>query len=411
MKTKLSILFLYFLFILSGNATLSAQVTIGSAEAPVGGAILQIKDKPNVEDDGENATGGIAYPRVKLEQRNQLYPMYKGNTEYTTKKAIIDKQLTGLTVYNTFQSATSETNDNLKFNKGLFIWTGARWESVSASQVENGLNIDNQSIIRLGGDLTQNTVIDQKDKTLTISSGEEQLYITGLEEGSQTDSRALVVDVNSGKVGTAPNIPAVLTFVQSESIFEFNSGNNGVGKNATMSTGNAAFGTNLNTGMKVVVPFSPMDIITNNNLTSFDQSNNAFTLVQSGSVEISGYVNYSCGHASGDEVLLNLTVQVRENTGTAESPAYADGWVDYSSVRAVWVDAQPYYRNTLIVPPAIYEGKKGDQIRMVVVRPYEVVGTTATFLGGRHGINQSYLVSFTIPWGTKFSRGLKIIAQ
>jgi hypothetical protein len=291
------------------------------------------------------------------------------------------------------------------------FWNGTRWESLGTPQVENGLNVDNQGIIRLGGTLNQDTEIDQDGNTLTIASDEDLLYITGLAEGSQDDSRALVVDVNTGKVGTAPTVPAVLTFVQSESIYSFDSGSNGVGKNQTMSTNSSAFGTNLNTGEKVVVPFTNDDIVTNNKLTSFDPSIDAFTLLQSGSVEISGYVNYSCGNSGADEVLLNLTIQVRENTGTATNPAYANDWEDYSSVRAVWVDAQPYYRNTLMVPPAIYGGNTGDQIRMVVVRPFEVTGTTATFLGGRHGMNQSYEVSFTIPWGTKFSRGLKIIAQ
>lgn len=409
MKTKLAILLLGFLLALSGNSKLSAQVTVGDDESPLDGALLQLKDKSDVTDDSDNATKGFAYPRVKLEQRNQLYPMYKGSTEYASDKTDIDKQHTGLTVYNTFKSADTETNDNLKFQKGLYIWTGTRWESVGAPQVENGLNIDNQSVIRLGGTLNQDTEIDQDGNTLTIASDKDLLYITGLAEGSQDDSRALVVDINTGKVGTAPSLPAVLTFVQSETIYSFNSGSNGVAKNQTMSTTLPAFNTNLNTGQKVVVPFTTDDIVTNNKLTSF--SNSVFTLLEEGNVEISGYINYSCGNSGDEEVLLNLTLQIRKNTGTPEAPAYANDWEDYSSVRAVWVGAQPYYRNTLMVPPAIYDGKKGDQIRMVVVRPYEVVGTTATFLGGRHGINQSYEVSFTIPWGTKFSRGLKIIAQ
>ncbi|MDR3056781.1 MAG: hypothetical protein LBU84_01405 [Prevotella sp.] len=411
MKTKLAILLLGFLLALSGNSKLSAQVTVGDDESPLDGALLQLKDKSDVTDDSDNATKGFAYPRVKLEQRNQLYPMYKGSTEYASDKTDIDKQHTGLTVYNTFKSADTETNDNLKFQKGLYIWTGTRWESVGAPQVENGLNIDNQSVIRLGGTLNQDTEIDQDGNTLTIASDKDLLYITGLSEGSQDDSRAMVVDINTGKVGTAPSLPAVLTFVQSETIYTFNSGSNGVAKNQTMSTTSSIFNTNLNTGLKVVVPFTNADIVTNNKLTSFNPTNSVFTLLEEGNVEISGYINYSCGNSGTEEVLLNLTLQVRENTSTPEAPAYTNDWEDYSSVRAVWVEAQPYYRNTLMVPPAIYDGKKGDQIRMVVVRPYDVSGTTATFLGGRHGINQSYEVSFTIPWGTKFSRGLKIIAQ
>lgn len=403
---------------------MQAQVTVGSNEEPVKGALFQIKDTEGITNGAKNASKGLAFPRVELSLKNRLYPMF-GTSDATAtedynsvaKRTAVGEQHTGLVVYNTYVSPGTETDDNKIFQEGLYVWLGDKWASAGTPSVENGLTLTSSGVVQLGGKLTKDTEIDVNGKVLTIAAEEEKFFITGLEEGSQTDSRALVVDMNTGKVGTAPTVPAILTFVQSRTPYSFNPGVSGAasgpGKNGTLSTGASSFETTLNTGKKIVVPFSTSDIVTDNKLTTFDAANNAFTLIGSGSVEISGYINYYCGHADGDEVTLNLTIQVRENIGTPEIPAYgSDTWVDYSSVRAVWVGAQPYYRNTMTVPPAIYEGKTGDQIRMIIVRPYDVTGTTATFLGGKHGLNAAgQVVSFAIPYGTKFSKGLKIIAQ
>lgn len=134
MKAKLSILLLYFLIILSGNSTLSAQVTIGLGEQPISGAILQMKDKPGVSDDAFNATKGVALPRVMLSQKKQLYPMFLTDpqspydpgtnpptTEYTNNKAALDKSHTGLIVYNLVE------NDNEELCLGLNQWDGVQW--------------------------------------------------------------------------------------------------------------------------------------------------------------------------------------------------------------------------------------------------------------------------------------------
>ncbi len=393
-----------------------AQVTIGSGEAPVEGAILQVKTKTGIIDDSDNATKGVAFPRVPLTAKKSLLPMVSGGGTLEQKATH-----TGLVVFNTNEAvATDDTT--FKFEKGLYVWKGGEWTAVgSLPEVGNALRLHNDSI-KWGGKLIENTTIDLNKKNLTITADNELFYIKGLTEGS-SDSRALVVDMYSGEVGTAPSVPAILTFVQSTTPSSFYAGSNGPDKNKTLEVTSSIFETNLNTGKKIVVPFSATDIVKNNKLTTFDASNNAFTLLQNGDVEISGYTNYECGNAEGIEVLLNLTMQIRKNVGTPENPAYltdgdgdgrADGgWVDYSSVRAIWVEAQPWYRNTLVVPPAIYEGSTGDQIRMIIVRPYDITGSTAKFLGAPHGAQQKpiYQVSFAVPYGTKFSRGLKIIAQ
>lgn len=45
------------------------QVTIGSSETPNLGALLDLKEKSNV--NGETANRGLGMPRVELEKKNQ----------------------------------------------------------------------------------------------------------------------------------------------------------------------------------------------------------------------------------------------------------------------------------------------------------------------------------------------------
>lgn len=441
MKTKLSVLVISFLFMLSGNLKLSAQVTIGNNESPVDGALLQVKDKAGVNDDSENATKGFAYPRVKLEQRNQLYPMYKGKLEYTTDKTNIDKRNTGLTVYNTHKSADGEANENLIFQKGLYVWTGAKWESVGTPQVENGLSMDDQNVIRLGGDLTDDTSVNLDGNPLNFETGGSPLYINGLTDIT-SNTRALVVSTATGQIGRAGVTPALLTFVQStiptpldpsegqavsglteikEAALSATGANQVPGTNATTSNlSHPRIGSNLNWGKQIIIPFRPVDIEINNDLTDTIFSDPvtkteiiAFELIGNFSVELSGYINYTPKgtNSSGDAVLLNVTIQIKKE-GTND-------WIDYSSVRSIMASPMPYYVNTINIPPAIYEGKKGDQIRMIMQRPYseEIVSGNKRirFLGAAHGgtidgATRFKNVEIAVPWGTQFSSGLKITA-
>ena len=44
------------------SLTMNAQVTIGSGESSVDGALLQLKDKENIVDGTANASKGLALP-------------------------------------------------------------------------------------------------------------------------------------------------------------------------------------------------------------------------------------------------------------------------------------------------------------------------------------------------------------
>ena len=58
--------------------SLYSQVTIGMGEAPVGGALLQLKE---TESNNTNANKGLGLPRVKLTSETNLYPMFASNPD------------------------------------------------------------------------------------------------------------------------------------------------------------------------------------------------------------------------------------------------------------------------------------------------------------------------------------------
>jgi len=432
-----------------------AQVTIGNSEAPIDGALLQIKDTENVLGKAENATRGVAFPRVPLSQKNRLYPMFgkigTEKPEYTSDMAAINAKHAGLVVYNTYTSASSVVDPNFIFQEGLYVWLGDKWASVGTPSVENGLNLTNAGVVRLGGKLTDSTSVELNGKPLMFDTGGKPFYIKDMKE-IQTNAQQLVVD-KSGQIGKANVTPTKLTFIQAAEVeIKLNPslGQSGTvtegglaanitnattnrvpGKNGTSSTSHPLFEKNLNWGKKVVVPFREEDIVTDIDVTipvyedAFNTSDFeytsaankivAFELFDSLTVELTGYVNYvpAGNNTSGHEVLLNLTVQVKRwKYDSSGNPTVLGDWEDYSSVRHIMVDPAGWYRNTINLPPAVFEGKKGEQIRMIIVRPFDVSPTNVvTFLGGAHGLNNSFkTVTIANPWGTKFSSGIKITA-
>jgi len=121
---KLKIVLTLLLF----TSALSAQITIGSKEAPVQGSLLQLK---NV--DGNNAitsTKGLLLPRVELTDLTQLYPMLEGDSDYENGITTHDQNLAhiGLVVYNLGCHMTGE---------GFYVWTGEQWVPVAPRKIES----------------------------------------------------------------------------------------------------------------------------------------------------------------------------------------------------------------------------------------------------------------------------------
>lgn len=116
------------IFILT-SPNIDAQVTIGSKEEPVSGALLQLKDINQNESTGiTNATRGLGMPRVLLTKKHQLLPMFADKLdEYTANKEVYDAEHVGLMVYNT------EANTNEIICKGLNVWDGKEWMCLRGS--------------------------------------------------------------------------------------------------------------------------------------------------------------------------------------------------------------------------------------------------------------------------------------
>lgn len=122
--------------------SLSAQVTIGSDQAPVRAALLDLKDKNANAQNITSESGGLVLPRVKLTNRKTLDPFIisSSDTEWNNVDVNIVKKLKddhiGLMVYN-LSVSSSETNEDLIFEKGVYTWDGAQWNKTKEGNVRN----------------------------------------------------------------------------------------------------------------------------------------------------------------------------------------------------------------------------------------------------------------------------------
>lgn len=113
MKQKFSLIVFFLLL----TTCLFAQVTIGSGIEPNKGHLLELKQNNNLE---ENSEAGLLLPRVNLEKRNELYPMFSsGDPLYTDEEKI---KHTGLIVFN----LTTDTAEDLC--PGPYMWDGSTWK-------------------------------------------------------------------------------------------------------------------------------------------------------------------------------------------------------------------------------------------------------------------------------------------
>jgi len=394
MKTKLSVLLIGFLFILSGNLKLSAQVTIGNNETPVEGALLQVKESTGITNDAANSTKGLAFPRVALTYKSQLRPMFA-----TGGDADQNKTHKGLVVYNTSDQVKATDEPTFIFREGLYVWNGSEWTAAGTPDVKNGLKLTDEGIVKLGGDLIdEKTTINLGENSLIFDcvdcpdDREKGLILKDLDVIS-TFAKGLVVDFNTGKVGLNAGAIPNLAFLQS-------------------ATETVLDATTINAGTEVVVPWNfdrvefGGDLVTNN-FVEFNQAENAIVLKEDVKVEMSAYVcYYTKGSVSPNvadsEIVLNATLQICRNDGNNK-------WEDYSSIRSIWPAPNSYYINTCNIPPAMYDGKEGDKIRLIVVRPQNEEKTRR--LGGAHNYGGTGYPRITVPWSTKFSKSLKIIQQ
>lgn len=123
-KIRFNLFVLIIVLLFFQTISLHPQVTIGSREEPIPGALLELKEE-NVTIPGATATRGLGMPRVYLPKLNELT---MGNpSEQQTKVPNINGEWeahAGLMVYNVHEDYCLET----PILAGLYVWNGNAWE-------------------------------------------------------------------------------------------------------------------------------------------------------------------------------------------------------------------------------------------------------------------------------------------
>lgn len=387
-------LILSLIFATTFTIAMQAQVTIGSDKTPNKAALLDIKDQDADANNITAKTGGLVLPRVSLVSLTTLQPFIASATADEMKFH------TGLMVYNL--NATSP------FAQGIYTWSGTKW-ILASGLAENGLTETN-GVIRLGGDLNRETTIDLKTFDLNLKSL----------QSLTTSAKGLAVDATTGKIGLNPGIPPKIAFLQSSDqtyISTLTSANNSDDNANSSITYTIPWtvpitGDDSDPDPNNHTPAEDGDIITNN-LVVFVPSENAFRILEDAAVELSGYIGYIAksgtdtdsesgyrnpdNNAGANEVtIVNASIQTRKKGETK--------WTDCTSVRGTYLTYMTPYRQTLSIPPAMFDAQKGDMFRIVVIpRPKSAANVS---LGQPH--DNPRIVR---PFGTKYSKSLKIIVQ
>jgi hypothetical protein len=365
-----------FYFLITGNVW-SQGITIGADLDHLKGALLDIKSQQaDVLSNVTSDKGGLVLPRVKLVDLNTLQPFIAvTDPDWISNADEIKLLHVGLIVYNL--STVSP------FVEGLYEWNGTEWIAITTGAA-NGLN-KNGANIELGGILNKATNINMNGNSFSVTTGPakrmtidgslqtDSLYITDI-SSTQGNSRILVRNIITGKIETAIDEVSTMCFLQSTD-------ETSISKAAIEAT--------------YVVTWKYDDVVTNNlmePITSFTGNRTYFEFSDYANVEISGYVGYIATNGTNTDstIVVNAIIQVQRNNQST--------WENYTSMRGVYPKDITAYRQTLNIPPAMVIGNPGDKIRMVVVlRPSN--------LGGGHDAPK-----IVVPYGTKFSKSLKIIA-
>lgn len=141
--------------------SLDAQVTIGSSLPPNRLSLLDMKEN-EPDASNVNSSRGLGLPRVKLTDKQNLFPMFSGDTEYGSntngKKDTEDAAHTGLVVYN--------LNKCDNFGLGAYVWTGKGWEPLAKVNIMQPPNISLTTA-------TQSERIDNNTILVHIPSGRD----------------------------------------------------------------------------------------------------------------------------------------------------------------------------------------------------------------------------------------------
>lgn len=138
-------------------SNLNAQVTIGSANTPISGALLDLKEE-NSPTGGATSNKGLGLPRVKLLSFTITNPATGVastiNDAPTTELWDKDEHI-GLVVYH---------SDDCTLNgQGLYVWTGDKWTKLDNDFDTAGLSLSADSLMFYNGINTpQNITVNWK---------------------------------------------------------------------------------------------------------------------------------------------------------------------------------------------------------------------------------------------------------
>jgi len=160
------------LFSILTIANINAQVTIGLDEVPVKGALLQLKQE-KVVGGGANSKKGFMIPRVLLTDKNNLFPMFKGDeADYNDLKI----KHTGLMVYNMNDGCSGEQ----LFRQGMYVWDGLGWNVIQGksksrhpneSETATTLTDRDGNVYHIAGFRTAGIWMTENLRTVTTSQG------------------------------------------------------------------------------------------------------------------------------------------------------------------------------------------------------------------------------------------------
>lgn len=189
-KKTLSILCSLFILLGFGGGAL-AQITIGTGEPPVAGALLQVKNIENVGGSGTNANKGMSLPRVSLRDVNMLYPMFTEGYD----KGYQDAIHAGLVVFNT--NATLKDGNGL----GIYFWNGKLWRPLTGDDGNNIIEVTPSNIFL--------SEVKSSDKAILTTSKSGQAWNM---TSSGLDGSSTIKTLQNGKSSR-------LTFTRSTTIF------------------------------------------------------------------------------------------------------------------------------------------------------------------------------------------------
>jgi len=175
-----------------------AQVTIGSGVIPNPGAIVDLKEDGNRE---ENSKRGLNLPRVELQNINELYPMFaSGDPAYINDEK---KTHIGLTIYNIKDDPAN------RLCPGPYVWNGSKWLRLWGDCETNSILCNSSTLVQITG--TSGSPISPVSHTLNLILVYDGINLpsgTIINQGGAA-IKGLQVQTSAAVSATAPSTPTI----------------------------------------------------------------------------------------------------------------------------------------------------------------------------------------------------------